>query len=73
MHMHTADKAPEVVEVTEQFEKCEKMWGALKTGVHCKNKGGQSPPTCLCQHTNCPFGVLWETKWWALPTFVLTV
>ena len=40
---------------------------------HCKNKGGQSPPICLCQHTNCPFGVLWETKWWALPTFVFTV
>ena len=34
--------------------------------LHCKNKGGQSPPTCLCQHTNCPFGVLWETTWWAL-------
>ena len=30
---HTADEAPEVVEVTEQFEKCERMWGALKTGV----------------------------------------
>ena len=41
--------------------------------MHCKNLGGQSPPFCPCYHTNCPFGVLWETKWWALPTFVFTV
>ncbi|MCG8620900.1 MAG: hypothetical protein MJE68_02710, partial [Proteobacteria bacterium] len=28
---------------------------------------------CLPYHTNCPFGVPWETKWWTLPTFVFTV
>ena len=34
--------------------------------MHYKNKSGQSPPICLHYHTNYPFGVLWETKWWAL-------
>ena len=46
---------------------CLDIWAILCMDIHCKNLGGQCPPFCLPYQTNCPFVMLWETKWWDLP------
>ena len=58
--------------MTKSMTLCTCVCVCMCIHVHCKCLGGQTPPFCLRYHTNnnCPFGMPWETKWWALSSFV---